>query len=72
VSSYTYRYSVDPPERPGDLMTPDGRRLLDDFVHVAPVLVDLIDLPPAVTSYRHPGGDGLWTARFRITISKLN
>jgi predicted dehydrogenase len=72
MSSYTYRYSVDLPERPGDLMTPDGRRLLDDFVHVAPVLVDLIDLPSAVTSYRDPGGDGLWTARFRITISKLN
>jgi predicted dehydrogenase len=59
VSSYTYRYSVDLPERPGDLTTPDGRRFLDDFVHVASMLVDLIDLPSAVTSYRDPSGDGM-------------
>jgi hypothetical protein len=43
---------VDLPERPADLLTPDGRRFLDDFVHVASVPVDLIDLPSAVTSYR--------------------
>jgi predicted dehydrogenase len=59
IASYTYRYSVDLPARPGDLTTPDGRRFLDDFVHVASVIVDLVGLPSAVTGYRDPLGDGL-------------
>lgn len=59
IASYTYRYSVDLPARPGDLTTPDGRRFLDDFVHVASVIVDLVGLPAAVTAYRGPSGDGI-------------
>lgn len=59
IASYTYRYSADLPNQPSDLTTPDARRFLDDFVHVASVIVDLIGIPAKITSYRDPCGDGI-------------
>lgn len=59
LGSYTYRYSVDLPSNPGDLMAANARRFLDDFVHVASVIVDLVGLPSRATSFREPSGDGL-------------
>lgn len=59
ISSYSYFYRVDLPVIVGDLMSPDGRRFLDDFVHVASVIVDLIGTPSYVTCFRSATGDGI-------------
>src|SRR5262249_36044957 len=56
LTQYVYTYDVDLPACIGDLRAPDGRRFLDDFVHVASVLDHLVGTPSQVQTIRGPGG----------------
>jgi predicted dehydrogenase len=59
ITSYTYSYDVDLPAVVGDLSAPDGRRFLDDFVHIASVIERVIGVPAAVQATRGVGGAGV-------------
>lgn len=59
ISSYSYRYGVDLPPLVGDLRSPSGRRFLDDFVHVASVIVDLFGAPAMTRAFHSTSGDGV-------------
>lgn len=58
ITSYSFRYSVDLPAEPGNLMRPSSRRFLDDIVHVASSIVHLVGVPKSATPFRGVGGDG--------------
>ncbi|WP_216776645.1 Gfo/Idh/MocA family protein [Metabacillus halosaccharovorans] len=58
VSTYTMTYPVDLPQYSSDLLIPESRRFIDDFVHVASTIVFLFGKPKQMVYYRQSNSGG--------------